>query len=125
LNATDVDFKDTYENCREGRTWNKYVLQYSLLYHANKLCVPGSSVRLLFLQEVPGGGLMGYFGVKKTEDVLFAHFFWPKMKRDVERYVSQCTIYNKAKSRLNPHGLYMPLSIPSVLWEDISMDFVL
>jgi hypothetical protein len=32
---------------------------------------------------------MGYFGVKKTEDVLAAHFFWPKMRRDVERYVSR------------------------------------
>jgi hypothetical protein len=26
LYATDVEFKDAYENCREGRTWNKYVL---------------------------------------------------------------------------------------------------
>jgi hypothetical protein len=26
LYATDVDFKDAYENCREGRTWNKYML---------------------------------------------------------------------------------------------------
>jgi hypothetical protein len=68
---------------------------------------------------------MGHFGVKKTEDVLAAHFFWPKMRRDVERYVSWCTTCNKAKSRLNPHGLYMPLPIPSVYWEDISMDFVL
>jgi hypothetical protein len=33
-------------------------------------------------------GLMGHFGVKKTEDVLSAHFIWPKMRRDVERYVS-------------------------------------
>jgi hypothetical protein len=41
---------------------------------------------------------MGYFGVKKTEDVLVAHFFWPKMRHDVERYVSWCTTYNKAKS---------------------------
>jgi hypothetical protein len=49
LYATDVDFKDAYENCREGRTWNKYVLQDGLLYCANKLCVPVSSVRLLFL----------------------------------------------------------------------------
>jgi hypothetical protein len=31
----------------------------------------------------------------------------------------------KAKSRLNPHGLYMPLPVPSILWADISMDFVL
>jgi hypothetical protein len=68
---------------------------------------------------------MGHFGVKKTENVLAAHFFWPKMRRDVERCVSRCTTYNKVKSRLNPHGLYMPLPISSVPWEDIYMDFVL
>jgi hypothetical protein len=125
LYAMDVDFKDAYENCREERMWNKYVLQDGLLYLANKLCVPASSVRLLFLQEAHGGGLMGHFGVKKTDDVLAAHFFWSKMRRDVECYVSKCTTCNKAKSQLNPHGLYMPLPIPSVPWEGISMDFVL
>jgi hypothetical protein len=72
-----------------------------------------------------GGGLMGHFGVKKTEDVLATHFFWPKMRRDVERYVSRCMTCNKAKFRLNPYGLYMPLPIPSVSWGDIFIDFVL
>ncbi|KAG8096288.1 hypothetical protein GUJ93_ZPchr0013g35274 [Zizania palustris] len=47
------------------------------------------------------------------------------MRRDVMRYVSRCTTCNKAKSRLNPFGLYMPLPVPSVPWEHISMDFVL
>jgi hypothetical protein len=79
LYATDVDFKDAYENCREGRTWNKYVLQHSFLYHVNKLCVPADFIRLLFLQEVNGGGLMGHFGVNKIEDVLvevvLRHFY--------------------------------------------------
>jgi hypothetical protein len=63
--------------------------------------------------------------VKKIEDVLAAHFFWPKMRCDMERYVSPCTTCNKAKSRLNPHGLYIPLPVPSVPWKDISMGFVL
>ena len=46
-------------------------------------------------------------------------------RRDVERYMARCTKCQKAKSRLNPHGLYMPLTISSTHWADISMDFVL
>jgi hypothetical protein len=103
----------------------KIVPREGLLYCANKLCVPASSVRLLLLQEVHGGGLMGHFGVKKTEDVLSTHFYSPWVHHDAERYVSRCTMCNKAKSRLNPHGLYMHLPVPSAPWEDISMDFVL
>jgi hypothetical protein len=90
------------------------VLQDGVLYHANKLCVLASSVCLLFLLEAHGGGLMGYFRVKKTEEVLAAHFFWPKMRHDVERYVSRCMTCNKAKSQLNSHSLYMPLPVSSV-----------
>jgi hypothetical protein len=71
LYATDVDLKDAYENCGEGRTWNKYVLHDDLLYRANKLCVAASSIRILFLQETHGGGLMGHFGVKKQR------MYWP------------------------------------------------
>ena len=103
----------------------KFLLHEGLLYRANKLCVPASSVHLLLLQEAHGGGLMGHFGVKKTEDVLAAHFVWPWMRRDLELYISRCTTCNKAKSRLNPHGLYMHLPVPNAPWEDISMDIIL
>ena len=54
-----------------------------------------------------------------------SHFFWPMMRRDDERFVARCTTCQKAKSRLNPHGLYMPLPILSIPWTNISMDFVL
>jgi hypothetical protein len=67
LYATDLDFKDAYENCRDGRTCQKFVIHDGLLYRASKLCVPPSSVQLMLLQEAHGGGLMGHFGVKKTE----------------------------------------------------------
>jgi hypothetical protein len=47
------------------------------------------------------------------------------MRRDVERHVQRCPTCLKTKSCLNAHGLYTPLPIPSVPWEDISMDFIL
>ena len=68
---------------------------------------------------------MAHFGAKKTEDVLAAHFFCLNMRRDVEHYMSCYTTCNKNKSCLISHGLYMPLLVPSVPWEDISMNFVL
>jgi hypothetical protein len=101
------------------------VINDGFVFRAYRLCIPVGSVYLLLMQEVHGGGLMGHFGAKKTEDVLASHFFWPKMRRDVEQFIARCTTCQKAKSRLNPHGLYMPLPVPSISWADISMDFVL
>jgi len=121
----DDDFKDVFLHCKDGKARNNFFVNNGFVFRANKLCIPASSVDLLLLQEAHGGGLMGHFGAKKTEDILAGHFFWPKTRRDVERFVACCTTCQKAKSRLNPHGLYMPLPVPSVPWENISMDFVL
>jgi hypothetical protein len=117
--------KDVLLHCKDGKGWNKYIVSDGFVFRANKLCIPASSVRLLLLQEAHGGGLMGHFAAKKMEDILVGHFFWPKMRRDVARLVARCTTCQKAKSRLNPHGWYLPLPVPSAPWEDISMDFVL
>ena len=68
---------------------------------------------------------MRHFGVAKTLAVLQEHFYWPHMKRDVERLCDRCVTCRQAKSRVQPHSLCTPLPIPSEPWTDISMDFVL
>jgi hypothetical protein len=47
------------------------------------------------------------------------------MKRDVQQICEQCIVCRKAKSRVQPHGLYTPLLVPTEPWVDISLDFVL
>ncbi|WVZ76158.1 LOW QUALITY PROTEIN: hypothetical protein U9M48_024156 [Paspalum notatum var. saurae] len=123
LYATDSYFSEPYTKCDVGKGWEKFHLHDGFFFRANKLCIPDCSVHLMLVQEAHAGGLMGHFGAKKIEQVLDDHFFWPKLRRNVERYVFRCITCHKAKSRLNPHGLYTPLPIPSVPWEDISMDF--
>ena len=124
LYVNDNDFASVYGAC-EKATFGKFYRLDGYLFRENKLCVPNSSMRELLVREAHGGGLMGHFGVRKTLDVLHEHFYWPKMKRDVERVCARCVTCRQAKSRVLPHGLYTPLPVPSAPWVDISMDFVL
>ena len=112
LYANDDDFASVYGAC-EKATFGKFYRLDGYLFRENKLCVPNSSMRELLVREAHRGGLMGHFGVRKTLDVLHEHFFWPKMKRDVEKACARCITCRQAKSRVLPHGLYTPLPVPS------------
>ena len=124
LYPNDHDFANVYGACEKGG-FDKFYIFEGFLFRENKLCVPQSSLRELLVREAHSGGLMGHFGIKKTLDVLSDHFFWPHMKRDVERICKKCITCKQAKSKAMPHGLYTPLPIPNEPWVDISMDFVL
>jgi len=47
------------------------------------------------------------------------------MRKSVHSFCDKCTACRKAKSKVQPHGLYTPLPIPTMSWVDISMDFIL
>jgi hypothetical protein len=122
--ATDSDFGNVYEACDKA-AFQKFYRHDEFLFRGNQLCVPVCSLRELLVRESHCGGLMGHFGVHKTLDILSEHFYWPRMRRDVERICSKCIACRKAKSKSMPHGLYTPLPVPISPWVDISMDFVL
>ena len=124
LYATDPDFGDTF-NVLPWQNLEHYYNSQGFLFFKDKLCIPACSLRDLLVREAHGGGLMGHFGVVKTLSILQEHFYWPRMKRDVEHKVQRCITCHHAKSKINPYGLYMPLPIPSAPWVDLSMDFVL
>ena len=49
--ALDPDFNEVLLNCKEGRTWNKFVINGGFVYRANRLCIPVGSIRLSLIQE--------------------------------------------------------------------------
>jgi hypothetical protein len=83
LYTNDDDFASVSGAC-EKATFDKFYRLNGYLFRHNRLCVPNSSMRELLVREAHEGGLMSYFGVRKTLDVLHEHFSLLKMKRDVE-----------------------------------------
>jgi hypothetical protein len=45
----DAEFRDVLQNCRDGRTWNKLILNDGFVFRANILCIVDGSVHLLLL----------------------------------------------------------------------------
>jgi hypothetical protein len=117
LYKDDSDFANVYTAC-ETLAFGKFYRLYGYLFKKSCLCVPLSSMHELLVREAHGGRLMGHFGVLKTLDVLHEYFYWPKMKKDVQRIFVKCITCRKAKSRTQPHGLYIPLPVPKESWVD-------
>ena len=70
--------------------------------------------------------LAGHFGVSKTVKRLAEHFFWPKMKKDVKRYISSCKV-RQVVGKLNQKIPKAPLvPIPSVgePFQEVIIDIV-
>ena len=77
------------------------------------------------IREKHSGGLVGHFGHDKTFEQLQQHYYWPKMRSEVQKFVSKCKICQHAKGKSQNTRLYAPLPIPNRPWDSISVDFVL
>ncbi|KAF8050588.1 hypothetical protein N665_1932s0002 [Sinapis alba] len=59
---------------------------------------------------------MGHFGVAKTLSILKEHFFWPIMRKDVEKHCNRCIVCTQAKAKNRPQDLFpLPLNEQSNL----------
>jgi hypothetical protein len=63
--------------------------------------------------------------VKNTVAMLQKHFYWPKLRQEVSKYIRSCTACAIAKPTTKKQGLYTPLPTPDRPWESISMDYML
>jgi len=73
-----------------------------------------------------GGELIGQFGVDKTLEFFKGKFFWPPMRKDVQRHYHRCISRLKTNSKAMSHELYALSPFASAPWEDIiSIGFIL
>nr|GEV91648.1 putative reverse transcriptase domain-containing protein [Tanacetum cinerariifolium] len=99
-----------------------FVMHDGFLFKGNQLSIPESSLRLQIIKELHGEG---HVGRDRTLQLVQASYFWPTMRKEVDRYVKRCHICQVSKGTATNVGLYMPLPVPLQPWVDISIDFVL
>jgi hypothetical protein len=113
-----------YENLQTNH--RRYTLQDDLLYYdQNRLCIPKGPLRAQLLHDHHDASIAGHQGFDKTYAIMHQKFYWPRMTKDIQKYVNSCDTCQRNKaSQRTPAGLLQPLPIPSSRWEQVSMDFI-
>ncbi|XP_019431644.1 PREDICTED: uncharacterized protein LOC109338787, partial [Lupinus angustifolius] len=114
LNFSTYD-KELYALVRALQTWQHYLMPKEFVIHSDHESLKYIKGQDLLVKESHEGGLMGHFGVQTT-DMLKQYFYWPHMRRDVQRHYENCIVCKRAKSKSTPHGLYTALPIPDFPW---------
>ncbi|MCH83963.1 transposon Tf2-1 polyprotein, partial [Trifolium medium] len=112
---------------REGNTVSSaFSIRQGVLYYKDRLFIPAKSLlRAQILHELHSTPEGGHSGIRGTLSRVAASFAWPNLSRDVQNFVSHCTVCQQHKySTQKPFGLLHPLPIPHQVWDDISMDFI-
>ena len=94
-----------------------------LLQFKGKVFIPDAST--LWPQLLAQAHESGHEGVQKTAHRWRTSFYNSKTLQRVREFVRSCAVCQQHKTQhLHPAGLLQPLPIPSMVWADISMDFI-
>jgi transposase InsO family protein len=107
------------------------VLKDGALYHkANDtgggegLLVPliASQRIKLTLEAIHNGDINGHPGVRMMYYTLKSRCYWPGMSADINRFVAECAVCDRAKSRRSLSIPALPMPIPSTPFDIIGVD---
>ncbi|KAH9657564.1 hypothetical protein KPL70_023135 [Citrus sinensis] len=125
-NTTLPDLISLHQQLLKGELSADFSVQNGFLLHRQRYYIsPTSSLKAILLQEFHSMPLAGHVGVTRTLISLSSTFYWPKMRHDVEKFIRECLICQQTKySTQASAGLLQPLPIPSMVWDEVTMDFI-
>ena len=92
----------------------QYMVREGLLYWKHRLVMPAESPLIQqILTEYHSSPIGGHVGITRTTICISAQFYWPNMRKDVQKFIAECVICQQAK-HLNtlPAGCYNLCQFP-------------
>jgi hypothetical protein len=114
----DPDFVTAYKLLCTDVNVTNFHFQYGVLCHLGHLCVLARECAKL-IWEAYYSCMIGHFGIEKTVAILHKHFYWPKLRQDIIKYIISFTTYTISKTTIKKQGLYTPL--PTVTHQNATL----
>lgn len=97
-----------------------------LLYDGRLVLPKNSSFISKFLKEFHSSPYRGHFNFFRTYKRAAMVLFWEGMKANIRKYVAECDLCQRVKYQaLSPVRLLQSLPLPTQIWQDILMAFIM
>ena len=118
---------DSYLNSRRALPAN--LIKYpdgAYRYRGTRLFVPDAKgLRDEILYELHDAQYSGHPGCRRLQSTVVRHFWWPRIKADIDAYVKGCTVCQLTKrARHLPYGKLQPHHPPGRPFEHVSLDLI-
>lgn len=114
------------DKCRRAR---HYTMQDGLLYRSRSedifLLVIPEKRRYAILAACHDSPLAGHLGFARTYSMISQRFYWPKMRKQIKKYVSSCFNCQRRKaSNVRKQGYIQPLPIAENIFDTLGIDLI-
>jgi hypothetical protein len=112
---------------KKGKPSEFHLDKDGILFFQRRLFVPKfKDEREHVMKEAHDTPLSIHPGSTKMYRDICQRYWWPDMKRDIARYVSECDVCRHIKAEhQRPAGTLQPLDIPEWKWDKVQMDFII
>lgn len=124
LNRESASLDSYRERARSGHGDWELSSDGKFLFQGRLVVPDEDDLRARLLDDVHRQVLTAHPGKDKTKRLLKRQYYWPSWNKDVDRYVDNCMVCKRTKTRKDlPPGLLNPLPIPDCPWQHIGIDF--
>ena len=92
------DGSSIHYTSKDGLLYRVFKKAGNIEHKYNQLVVP-TKLRTEVLKIAHDGIMSGHLGIRKTTDRILNEFFWPCIKKDVQKYCKTCDICQKTKPK--------------------------
>ncbi|XP_058757747.1 uncharacterized protein LOC131631003 [Vicia villosa] len=103
-----------------------FQIKDGLVFFKDRIFIPSKTdFREILLKEYHSTPTAGHSGLQPTLARISSSFMWPGIYKDTKAFVKACSVCQQNKYLpQKKQGLLQPLNIPTLVWDELSMDFI-
>jgi hypothetical protein len=103
-----------------------YTLTAGILRHKGQIYIGNKEeLKQQIIESLHASPIGGHSGIVATYQRIKKIFYWPGLKKHIEKYITECAVCQRAKGEHCQYpGLLKPLEQPDMAFGHISMDFI-